>query len=129
MKTGKPVKWYALLPDSSIEIFANPGVHPKYGMGLKPVTGEMVWEIEKKNFKLKKKITNDSSYQKTETSVTVINERDLGDIVLHKNSILSIKEAEDILQKVKQMINDGGYYFDALFELSLIHISEPTRPY
>jgi hypothetical protein len=45
-KTGQPVKWYAILPDKSIEFFPSPGVHPKYGTKLKPATKEIVMKLE-----------------------------------------------------------------------------------
>ncbi|MCI0531661.1 MAG: hypothetical protein L0Y74_06920 [candidate division Zixibacteria bacterium] len=43
---GAPNKWYAKLPDGSIELFDGPGVHPKFGIPLEPINAEVVQQVE-----------------------------------------------------------------------------------
>jgi hypothetical protein len=51
--TGAPATWYLQRPDGSFEFFKNPGYHPKYGTPLKPVTPEIVEQVEAQKAKLK----------------------------------------------------------------------------
>lgn len=42
---GKAIKWFAITPEG-ISYFDRPGVHPKYGMALKPVTPADIRPLE-----------------------------------------------------------------------------------
>jgi hypothetical protein len=109
-KDGKAQKWYSIDPKTHLfKIFFEPGFDTETGDSLQAVTREIV-PLIKAQKKHKKEIAGTTETVAENPLVLEETPLESEDLVLYENSILSPDDAQTLVNKIKNMVNDYRFY-------------------
>jgi hypothetical protein len=102
--TKQPVVWYAALADGSYHFFDGPGVDPKSGQNLTPVTPEFVSHLRAQNAP-----PQPAAQKHKPTTVAASNVQNPSETDSAADRLREDARLESLAQEAQQALNDGDY--------------------